>query len=224
MKKSLYVFLCMLLGALMFAVLHQAVTLIYYMLLNLNFGAFSLNLNAAQVQTVQIYTFGFAVLLGGWYGTWLGLHWYDIVYEKEHGGIFYGFRGKLFRQHEPKPITAAPAVIRPAPKKTTRSLMDMQPSSGWDMDDLINGGKPEVPPAPMAVTEPPAVIASSTLVVEKTVTDVPLEDADALKKNPNKIARTRSKTTPTTKIARRKTTVKQLPKSEDMINEPQQPL
>lgn len=40
-----------------------------------------------------------AFIFGMWYGIWLGLYWYEVVYERAQARWFYAFGGKRSRGH-----------------------------------------------------------------------------------------------------------------------------
>jgi hypothetical protein len=82
-KKSLYVFLCSLLGMLLFLILHRLLVIGYFSLTSRNLlDYFSYNL--VLEMAVEYLTLFFAILAGSWYGIWLGLGWYAWVYENEN--------------------------------------------------------------------------------------------------------------------------------------------
>jgi hypothetical protein len=151
-RKAFYILLCAILGAMLFLVLQRSAALIVYLLLNSNYQAYSLGLDAYQLQLLDWATMLAALFFGLWYGTWLGLHWYDIVYGQGRGGLlFHSFRGDWLRRGPvPASAPAAPAVgsitVKPAMKpmvKLTDRPVANDPASdeGWDLDDLL---KPEI--------------------------------------------------------------------------------
>jgi hypothetical protein len=95
-KKSVYIFLCSLLGALLFLVLHQLVVFAY-LIISL-YGGFSFATGAGYMQFVAVdyVTLFFALVFGSWYGIWLGDYWYEMVYERgDWRGALYHAREKL---------------------------------------------------------------------------------------------------------------------------------
>jgi hypothetical protein len=97
-KKSVYIFLCSLLGAMLFLVLHRLAVFTY--LIITIYGGPGIPEGAAYVQFVAIdyITLFFALLFGSWYGIWLGSYWYEMVYERGiwPGAFLHHARGKLF--------------------------------------------------------------------------------------------------------------------------------
>jgi len=88
MKKSLYVFLCSLLGMLMFLILHRLLVFAYLMLTAANPAVFGSSLSYLEILALDFASLLVVLMLGSWYGIALGLKWYEAVYEKgEHGGF-----------------------------------------------------------------------------------------------------------------------------------------
>lgn len=87
-KKSLYVFLCSLLGMLMFLILHRLLIFAYLLLASANPGVFYYNLTYLEILALDFFTLILAIMLGSWYGIALGIKWYEAIYEKgEHAGF-----------------------------------------------------------------------------------------------------------------------------------------
>lgn len=142
-KKSLYVFLTSLLGIMMFVVIHRSIALMGLLLLNLDYDRFSLGSNYSQLHILNIVTYVLAVFLGGWYGAWLGLYWYKVVYEEGVGGLWHGLVGNFFHDGpEKKPVKS----IAPAPKAqakvvvtpTPRGVDSASSNKPWEFDDLLS--------------------------------------------------------------------------------------
>lgn len=106
-KKSFYVFLCGLLGMLLFMLLQRSLFLLAFL------GG--VNILSYNFQQLDYISFVVANFLGLWYGIWLGLHWYTAVYEEGSvGGLFSG-------------------ISRMFGKNRSRS----EPAGSWDLDDLV---------------------------------------------------------------------------------------
>ena len=88
MKKAVYIFLCSLMGALLFLILHRVAVFFYLVLMNYNYSAFSFGLPYWQFLALDYFTLILALLLGGLYGIWVGLYWYEAIYEHGHHGGF----------------------------------------------------------------------------------------------------------------------------------------
>lgn len=85
-KKSLYIFLTAILGMLMFLALDRMV--IFFYLFLLASGLVHSSLTFLQFLAIDYSALAVVMLLGAWYGVWLGLYWYRIIYEEEsHGGV-----------------------------------------------------------------------------------------------------------------------------------------
>jgi len=99
-KKSVYIFLCSLLGVLLFLVLQRIVVLCYLILVS--YGAFHLTSGGyLEFMAIDDITLLLAMLCGSWYGIWLGNYWYELVYEKgQWRGSLHHARNYLF---PPKP-------------------------------------------------------------------------------------------------------------------------
>lgn len=80
-KKALYLFLSSLLGMLLVLMFHRSVFVIYEILGDLFPQYTVFQLNYWFVVIADFITMLLAIFIGGWYGIWLGLHWYKYVYE-----------------------------------------------------------------------------------------------------------------------------------------------
>ncbi|MBI3232269.1 MAG: hypothetical protein HYZ51_04285 [Candidatus Doudnabacteria bacterium] len=88
MKKSLYVFLCSLLGILMFLILHRLLVFAYLLISSARAQVYGLNMTYLEVLALDFASLLLALMLGSWYGIALGLKWYETIYEKkEYGGF-----------------------------------------------------------------------------------------------------------------------------------------
>ena len=94
-KKSLYIFLAALLGVLLFLILHRAAVFFYlYLLLG---GYVTTSLTYVEFLIIDYFTLTFTLMIGAWYGIWIGLGWYDKVYvEKTHPGFVAHLGRHLF--------------------------------------------------------------------------------------------------------------------------------
>src|SRR3989338_6027076 len=87
-KKSLYVFLCALLGALIFLIIHRLLVFAYLLLATASPEIFYGKVNYLGAVAADFFTLILVLLLGVWYGIWLGLRWYEAIYERgEYGGF-----------------------------------------------------------------------------------------------------------------------------------------
>ncbi|MEZ4180542.1 MAG: hypothetical protein R3B41_03480 [Candidatus Doudnabacteria bacterium] len=92
--KALYIFLTSWLGVILVLMLHRAVFVLYELLLTFFPDIFAFGADRTIIEVLDFFTMLLAVFFGGWYGVWLGLHWFEKVYEEDgvhHNAIFYGF-------------------------------------------------------------------------------------------------------------------------------------
>ncbi len=99
-KKSTYVFLCSILGILLFLLVHRLLFFFYLILISANPQIFSRGLNSLEISAIDFFTLILALFGGMWYGIWLGLRWYEAVYEKN---THNGFIGHLISSYWPNP-------------------------------------------------------------------------------------------------------------------------
>lgn len=88
-KKALYVYLCSFLGMLLFLIIHRSVFFFFYFLLDIDYTTFSLGFDPFDIQAFDMATLLISLFLGGWYGVWLGMNWYDLVYGSGYTGLLY---------------------------------------------------------------------------------------------------------------------------------------
>ncbi len=88
--KSLYVFLCALLGVLLFLILHRVLVFVLLLLQIQNYPAFGWDMPEVQFLAIDYATLTITLMIGAWYGIWLGSFWYQQVYEDGgHKGLLY---------------------------------------------------------------------------------------------------------------------------------------
>ena len=87
-KKSLYLFLCSILGMLLFLLIHRLLFFFYLLLVSANPGIFSGGLNTLEISALDFFSLILALFAGMWYGIWIGLRWFELVYEKNSYGGF----------------------------------------------------------------------------------------------------------------------------------------
>jgi hypothetical protein len=140
-KKSFYVLLTALLGILMFVILQRSAALIGFLLLNMDYGRFNPGATPTTLHFLNIITYVIAVILGGWYGIWLGLYWYRVVYEQGTGGAWHGFVGNFFHDHTNTPaLTPTKTISVQAPAKKVAvapQTPKTESESSWGFDDLL---------------------------------------------------------------------------------------
>ncbi len=160
--KSLYLFLCSILGMILFAMLHRALFVIYGILLEVDFASYSLGLTENVILMIDFLSMLIALFFGGWYGVLLGIDWYSIVYgpsAPQPAKLFHGFVPANFRNRpkkivktESKPSLNSTTIKNPVVDKVSATLNTpietpevLQPTvqkvREWTFDDLIK--KPE---------------------------------------------------------------------------------
>ena len=139
-KKSLYLFLTALLGTLLFLIVHQIVFFVYIYMLGTGVVAAGISYN--QFLAVEYFSLTIVMMLGAWYGIWLGLYWYKKVYEeKSHWGFVHHLSTKYFPRREPRALESRMAQVR---EHLEENL--------WQLEDLAKTAevfKPVVEPKPI---------------------------------------------------------------------------
>lgn len=173
--KALYVFLCMIMGMVLFAIFHRAVVVIYYILLNSNFNTYSFGLAESTLRAIDFFSLLVALFFGGWYGTALGLHWYKLVYEdRDSTGLFHGFVPHHWRDRS-KTKTDDFVAVSSKPSRPAKIVHHSQSSRSnsfdifktikpteakspmnWDLDDLTVNEDKETPKRKPRATKPRA--------------------------------------------------------------------
>lgn len=161
--KALYLFLCSILGMVLFAMLHRAIFVLYDLLILVD-NTFAFGMSASAIQVIDFFALILALFLGGWYGIVLGLEWYSMVYgpnAEVKAGMFHGFIPHQWRGQKEKkfantsnaankfvaavssvaktPVTT-PTIVK-VPVATAKQAV--QAVREWSFDDLI-------PPTPAA--------------------------------------------------------------------------
>ncbi len=110
-KKSLYIFLTAVLGVLMFLLLDRIVVFFY---LFLAAGGYIVPpFTYLQFLVVDYFILIVVMMLGAWYGIWLGLYWYDKIYEQgTHKGFVRHLSSRYFPRPEVKQDENAIAALR----------------------------------------------------------------------------------------------------------------
>jgi hypothetical protein len=138
MKKSLYVYLSSLLGILLFLILHRLIFFAYLMLASLGFQPFVNEVSSLNFLALELFSLILTLMLGAWYGIWVGMHWYEKVYEE---GSHPGLVGHLAINYWPKPRGRYNLVNKIADAQK-RLEADM-----WHLEGLTNT-------IPAAITSP----------------------------------------------------------------------
>jgi len=124
-KKSLYLFLTALLGVLLFSIVHQIVYFIYLYMLNT--GIVTTGMSYVEFLAIEYITLTITLMLGAWYGIWLGLYWYEKVYEeKSHKGFVHHLAVNYFPGSKPKALESRMARVK---EHLEENL--------WQLEDLV---------------------------------------------------------------------------------------
>lgn len=83
MKKSLYLFLSSLLGMLLFLVLHRIIFFLYLLMASAGYQPFLAEASSLTFLGIEYFTLILSMLLGAWYGIWVGMYWHAKVYEEK---------------------------------------------------------------------------------------------------------------------------------------------
>lgn len=186
--KALYLFLTSWLGIILLLMLHRALFVIYD-LLGLFFPEIRFfHADRFLLQSIDFFTLLLALFFGGWYGIWLGLHWFDIVYEREGSRankVLHGFLPHHLRSRTKHSSTAKPAQVKPKTVKVELSSAKSQSvasfgdlvkkvkssegrNSSWGFDDLISA-TPKLRPEPEAELSSESEIEKPKKTVKKKV-------------------------------------------------------
>jgi hypothetical protein len=133
-KKSFYVFLSSLLGVLLFLVLHRIIVFLYVLLLSFDYGAFGFGMSYIELLALDYLTLTLALFGGMWYGTWLGIHWYEKVYEEySHKGVVHHIASSWWARKK-HPLSSLEQKVFAAKEKVEDGL--------WDLEGLVKPLKP----------------------------------------------------------------------------------
>lgn len=188
--KSLYLFLCSILGMILFAMLHRALFVIYGILLEVDFASYSLGLTENVILMIDFLSMLIALFFGGWYGVLLGIDWYSIVYgpsAPQPAKLFHGFVPANFRNRpkkivktESKPSLNSTTIKNPVVDKVSAILNTpietpevLQPTvqkvREWTFDDLIKKPEPvKASPARKAVRKTSSKTSTKPAVKKTT--------------------------------------------------------
>ncbi len=129
----MYLFLTAVLGTLLFLIVHQVAFFIYiYMLAT---GVLSANFSYEQFLVIEYFSMTICLMLGAWYGIWLGLYWYQKVYEeKSHRGFVHHFSANYFPGFKPKALEGRMAEVK---ERLEENL--------WQLEDLAKSAAASLP-------------------------------------------------------------------------------
>jgi hypothetical protein len=127
-RKSLYLFLTALLGSLLFLIVHRVVYFIYAYMLGA--GIVTTGMTYDQFLAFEYFSLTITVMLGAWYGIWVGLYWYQKVYEeKSHRGFVHHLVSNYFPVSEPKELEGRMSRVKEHLEENLWQLEDLAKSS-----------------------------------------------------------------------------------------------
>ena len=146
--KALYLFLCSILGMVLFGMLHRAVFVLYDLLLVVDYETYSFGMAPGAISALDFSTMMIMLFLGGWYGVVLGIEWYAMVYGpnvEKPAGLFHGFlphhwRGARKAKRKSTTPSSKPtsSFSAPAPETTSTTIkVPVSETHAWSFDDLI---------------------------------------------------------------------------------------
>lgn len=147
--KALYLFLCAILGMVLFAMLHRAIFVLYDLLIFVD-SMYAFGFSEIALATIDFFALVLALFLGGWYGTMIGIDWYAMVYGPNaeiKPGMFHGFIPHKWRGVKSTSKMAAATARASAPAATSTTVKVRAPEAvkesvkppvrEWTFDDLI---------------------------------------------------------------------------------------
>ncbi len=143
--KALYLFLCSILGMVLFGMLHRSVFVLYDLLLTVDYDTYSFGMPQGAIPALDFTTMLLMLFLGGWYGVVLGLEWYALVYgpnAQAPAGLFHGFvphnwRGRKKAKASSR-MESLNSFMAPAPAASVSTVkVPVAESQAWSFDDFI---------------------------------------------------------------------------------------
>lgn len=133
-SKALYLFLCAILGMVLFIMLQRAILFLYNLLIFVD-STYAFGMSSAAILGIDFFTLLLALFFGGWYGTMMGIDWYAMVYgpnAEVQAGLFHGFlphhwRGKKAHKTTSKSHQSVPA--RPTKLSAAMSAVAAAPAA-----------------------------------------------------------------------------------------------
>lgn len=126
-KKTMYLFLSFLLGIFLFFILHRLV-IFFILWFHLSSGGdFVLNGGYRNFLVWDYGTLLLSIIIGSWYGLWVGGYWYERVYEAGfHGGALGHLAVSLNR------FSHRQSNLRNKVEKISQELKE----ESWQLEDL----------------------------------------------------------------------------------------
>ena len=131
LKKSFYIFLTSILGVLLFLIIDRIAVFIY--LYYLATQVLTSGLGYYQFLALDYFSLVVLLLLGAWYGIWLGLYWFNKVYEEgSHKGFVNHISENVFFR-KPKTLGSKMSNIKDRLEKDL-----------WQLEDIAQTAEVEV--------------------------------------------------------------------------------
>lgn len=175
--KALYLFLCSILGMVLFAMLHRAIFVLYDLVLIMDYDTYSLGMSQAGILALDFFTMLAALFFGGWYGIILGLDWYSAVYgvrAETKPGLFHGFVPHAWRQKQTKAkadnVFAGLPEVKPVTTTVKVTSKDEAPAKSESAESTTTkAAAAKTTPAKTTTTKKPArKTAAKKRTVRKT--------------------------------------------------------
>ena len=126
-KKSVYLFLSLLLGVFLFLIIHRLIifSIMMFYLSHNPVGIYTVGYR--QFLLLEYSTLVLAVMAGSWYGLWVGGYWYEKVYEVGlHGGALGHLVVGINR------FTKKQSSLRTKVEQISKELKE----EAWQLEDL----------------------------------------------------------------------------------------
>ena len=115
-------------GGLLVLIIHRVVVFFYLIIQSSGYLSFDLGLSYLEFLAWDYFTLIVAVLLGFWYGIWVGGYWYELIYEQgTHGGLVHHLVERYFPIS--KPSYDLKNRVAEAAKKIEEDI--------WQMEELV---------------------------------------------------------------------------------------
>lgn len=135
----------------------------------------------ADFSALRAFIWFCSVFIGGWWGVWLGLGWYKLVYEDvAHKGLVHSLAAVLYKLTEPAPVRKQ-TPLTTAPSWNFKDI-DTKPLTGIERAKKVivrsaGVSKPKAKPrtlkrAVVAAVEVPKKVVKKTVKTKRTLTNL----------------------------------------------------
>ena len=134
-KKSFYIFLTSILGALLFLIMHRLIVFVYLYLVATE--VVFTGINYYVFLAWDYFSLIITMMLGLWYGIWLGLFWFRKVYEESsHGGLVHHLSKKIFKPSVPQELANKMSDIKERLEQDLWQLEDLTQTAAKDIQKI----------------------------------------------------------------------------------------